>query len=255
MTDSVVAAVLLLSALSFGTTALGFALALWVRSAERAIAAGIGFSVGIMILISLLELLPEAISAVALAPALSVAALGAGLVWGANLLVPHIHLVAEGSAADAGQIRSAYLIVLGLVLHDLPEGFAMANAFVAAPELGVVTAVAIALHNLPEEFAMAVPAAAVERRRLLFGAALLSALAEPVGAILGLVAVGVAPSLNASFLAFAAGAMVFVSLHELVPMARRYRRGGSFAAGAALSVLVYVVISRFTSAAFERVSP
>jgi ZIP family zinc transporter len=135
------------------------------------------------------------------------------------------------------------------VLHDLPEGFAMANAYIAAPALGILTAIAIALHNLPEEFAMAMPAAALKRKRLLYGAALLSALAEPVGAILGLAAVGVAPALNSAFLAFAAGAMLFVSVHELVPMARRYRHGGHFVLGIASGVLVYVLLERIIAAA------
>jgi ZIP family zinc transporter len=255
VTATVVAAVLLLSALSLVTTLLGVALALRTRRSERAVASGIGFSVGVMILISLFELLPEAIGGMGPAPALAVAALGMGLVWLAHWLVPHVHLVVESGAVDAGQLRSAYLIVFGLVLHDLPEGFAMANSYVAEPALGFLTGVAIALHNLPEEFAMAVPAAAVRSKRLLYGAAVLSALAEPAGAALGLAAVGIAPALNSSFLAFAAGAMLFVSVHELIPMARRYRHAGSFAAGAALSVLVYALLSRITAAAFAQGTP
>jgi ZIP family zinc transporter len=146
------------------------------------------------------------------------------------------------------------LIVFGLVLHDLPEGFAMANAYVAAPGLGVMTAIAIALHNIPEEFAMAVPGAARRRMHMLLGAALLSALAEPVGAVIGLLAVGVAPSLNGAFLAFAAGAMLFVSVHELIPMARRYPHGGYFVLGAAASVIVYAALARITTAALGSVA-
>jgi ZIP family zinc transporter len=131
-----------------------------------------------------------------------------------------------------------------LVLHDVPEGFAMANAYVASPRLGILVALAMALHNLPEEFAMAVPAVTRRSRRFLFGAGLLSALAEPVGAILGLAVMGVAPSLNAAFLAFAAGAMLFVSGHELIPMARRYRHTGLFLAGIGLAALVYSILGR-----------
>jgi ZIP family zinc transporter len=111
------------------------------------------------------------------------------------------------------------------------------------------------LHNLPEEFAMAVPAAAVRSKRVLYGAAALSALAEPVGAAVGLAAVGVAPALNGAFLAFAAGAMLFVSVHELVPMARRHGNAGSFAGGAALSVLAYALLSRIPSAVFAAGPP
>lgn len=255
MTPKIVAAVLLLSMLSFITTAAGVALALWVRSSDRAIAAGIGFSVGIMVLIALFELLPAATIGIGAALTLAVMVAGMALVGLAHRLIPHRHLVMEGAAADAAMVRSAYLVVLGLVLHDLPEGFAMANAYIAAPAAGVVTASAIALHNLPEEFAMAAPVAAVSRGRVLFGAALLSAAAEPVGAIAGLVAVGVSPSLNGAFLALAAGAMLFVSVHELVPMARRYRHGGHFALGAAASALVYLLLAWGTAATLGQAAP
>ena len=241
-------AVLLLSLLSVFTTWLGVMLAIWLRENARAIAAGIGFSTGIMLLISLLELVPESIGVMGTPPTLLSFALGAGLVWTAHLIVPHTHLVEEKGVTDRLLVKTAYLVAFGLILHDVPEGFAMANAYIASPELGVLVAIAIALHNVPEEFAMAVPAVVIRSRRFLYGAALLSALAEPLGAVIGLVAVGIAPALNAHFMAFAAGAMTFVSLHELLPMARRYRNMGMFALGMALSLLVYALLSRITAA-------
>jgi ZIP family zinc transporter len=234
--------------LSFVTTCLGVALALRLRENARAIAAGIGFSAGIMVLVSAVELIPESVTAVGLGATLSTAGAGVVLVWAAHFIVPHTHLVEEKGIADPALIRSAYLIVFGLILHDVPEGFAMANAYVASPALGVLVALAIALHNLPEEFTMSVPAVMLRSRRFLFRAALLSALAEPVGAITGLLAVGIAPGLNAHFMAFAAGAMLFVSFHELIPMARRYRHPGLFVAGALLSVAVYWLLVRITVA-------
>jgi ZIP family zinc transporter len=240
-------AVVLLSLLSCLTTSLGVVLALVLRESARAIAVGIGFSAGIMVLISLVELLPEAIAGLGTATALASAILGATLIWVANLVIPHTHFVAEkGRGIDTALIRSAYLVVFGLILHDVPEGFAMANAYVASPRLGVLVALTIALHNLPEEFAMALPALTVRSGRFLLGAALLSALAEPFGAIIGLVAVGIAPWLNAGFLALAAGAMLFVSTHELIPMARRYGHTRLFLLGiagaAALHRLLAAVI-------------
>jgi ZIP family zinc transporter len=95
------------------------------------------------------------------------------------------------------------------------------------------------MHNLPEAFAMALLAAVIKRKRVLRGGATLPALAEPVGASIGLTAVGFAPPMNGSFLALAAGAMLFVSVHELILMARRHRHGGHFAFGAASSGPVY----------------
>jgi ZIP family zinc transporter len=240
-------AVILLALLSCLTTCLGVALAILLGTNDRAIAAGIGFSVGIMILISVVELIPESIALMGAGAMLASVALGAALVWAAHFIIPHIHLVEEQGRTDPALVRSAYLVVFGLIMHDVPEGFAMANAYVASPALGVLVALAIALHNLPEEFAMSMPAMTLKSKRFLFGAAALSALAEPAGAIVGLVAVGVAPFLNAYFLAFAAGAMLFVSIHELIPMARRYGHAAWFVGGAILSGLVHRLLNALIS--------
>jgi ZIP family zinc transporter len=202
-----------------------------------------------MVLISTLELLPEAVSLADSGAALAAAILGAALIFAFHLAIPHVHLVEEHKGADLVARKSASLVAFGLILHDVPEGFAMANAYIASPAVGVVTAVAVALHNVPEEFAMALPAVTLRRSRFLFGVALLSALAEPLGAIAGLAAVEIVPSLHASFLAFAAGAMLFVSIHELIPMARRYRHGGMFAWGVLLSALVYWLLASMAGTA------
>ncbi|RPI40920.1 MAG: zinc permease [Betaproteobacteria bacterium] len=240
-------AVVLLSLMSCVTVLAGVALALRLRENARALAAGIGFSAGIMILISVWELVPESVSTMGWGPAAGSVAAGAALVWSAHLIIPHVHLFVEAGLADRALARTAYLVAFGLILHDVPEGFAMANAYVANPALGVLVSLAIALHNLPEEFAMSVPLVLLRSKASLYGAAALSALAEPLGAVIGLLAVGIAPALNAHFLAFAAGAMLFVAIHELVPMARRYRHLGFFFWGILGSVLVYALLARLTT--------
>jgi ZIP family zinc transporter len=163
--------------------------------------------------VSAVELIPEAHAAIGLPGTSAALALGGALLWVANLALPHSHLVKEHGLEDTRLIKSVYLVVMGLILHDVPEGFAMANAYVASPSLGLLVALAIALHNLPEELAMAVPAVALRSKRFLIVAAALSALAEPVGAVIGLLAMAANPSLGAYFMAFAAGAMLFVSFH------------------------------------------
>ena len=236
-------AVIALSLLSVFTTVAGVALALRFRESEKGIALGIGFAAGIMLQISFLELIPEAAAEAGPWATLAAAGLGGLLLFGLHLAIPHTHLVKEESGIGSGTLKSAYLVVFGLILHDLPEGFAMANSYIASPSLGILVAVAIALHNLPEEFAMAVPVVLVKRKRFLYASAALSALAEPAGAILGLVAVDLLPALNPLFMAFAAGAMIFVSLHELVPMARKYGNMPLFAAGMGMSGVVYLVLN------------
>jgi ZIP family zinc transporter len=104
-------------------------------------------------------------------------------------------------------------------------------------------ALAIAVHNVPAEFAMGLPAAALASRRLLCGAAVASALAEPVGAVVGLAGAARWPGLHPVFLAVAAGAMIFVALAELVPLLGRMGAPGPAALGALISLGVYFVLS------------
>jgi len=243
LTATTYVAVLLLACLSVLTTLLGVALALYLGRNVRAIAVGIGFSAGIMLLVSFLELMPEAVADADMGSAATAFGLGMLIVALLHWVIPHTHLVEEKGAFSSALLRTAYLVAFGLILHDVPEGFAMANAYIAAPSMGVLVALAIALHNIPEEFAMAAPIVLVKKKRFLYAAALLSGLAEPLGAVIGLVAVHFHPLLNPLFMAFAAGAMVFVSVHELLPMARRYRQIGLFALGALLSMLVYALLA------------
>jgi ZIP family zinc transporter len=239
--------VILLSLLSCVTASLGVAAALALRRHAGAIALGIGFSAGIMIVISALELLPQSMAEAGPAVTVACAALGAGLILAAHWFVPHIHLFEEKGPLGDKVVKSAYLVLLGLVLHDVAEGFALASAYVATPNLGVLVALAVALHNFPEQFAMAVPAATVERKQVLFAAALAAAMAEPLGAVAGLIAAQWLPGRNPQLLAFAAGAMLFVSIHELVPLARRYGRLRLLVAGGALSLVVYGLLARLTT--------
>ncbi|MDY6943647.1 MAG: ZIP family metal transporter [Pseudomonadota bacterium] len=235
--------VILLSFMSVFTTAAGVMLALRFRESPAGVAVGIGFSAGIMLLVSCLELIPESVAQTGVICALSVATAGGLVLYALHLVIPHTHLIDEATGLGAGALKSAYLVVFGLILHDFPEGFAMANSYVASPSLGILVAIAIALHNLPEEFAMAVPAVLLRRKVFLYSSALLSALAEPLGAIVGLVAVDFLPGLNPLFIAFAAGAMIFVSIHELAPLARRYGNLSLFVVGVALSGLVYLTLN------------
>jgi ZIP family zinc transporter len=243
LTSSTYIAVLLLAFLSVFTTLLGVTLAIYVGKSERAITIGIGFSAGIMLLISFFELLPEAKDKTNIAITATACILGMLIIAVLHWLIPHTHLIEEKGAFNRTVLKTAYLVAFGLILHDVPEGFAMANSYIASPSLGILVALAIAIHNIPEEFAMAVPIVTVKKKRFLYTAAFLSGLAEPLGAIIGLMAVHFHPIFNPIFMAFAAGAMIFVSVHELLPMARRYQKFHLFILGMIVSVFVYSLLT------------
>jgi ZIP family zinc transporter len=233
--------VLLLALISGLTTVVGVALGLRLGRNTNTVAVGIGFSAGVMVLVSLRDLLPAAFAAVSAPRAWGAVGMGAGVVALLHVIIPHIHLVEEQGRLDVTSLRRSYLVAFGLALHDFPEGIAMANAYLEAASLGILVFSAVALHNIPEGFAMAVPVAAA-RRRSLAVAAVGAALSEPAGTILGLTLSHVEPGLNAVFMAVAAGAMMFVSVHELLPMALQLGRLHLFGAGLALSVPVYVLL-------------
>jgi len=232
-----------LAMLSGSVTLIGVLLALWLGQDDAFVSAGLGFSVGIMLLLACFELLPAAFEAKSVLSGSLWAAAGAGFLALANALIPHTHLIDESDPLKAHRLKAAYLVLFGLILHDFPEGFALTHSFVLDANLGLMAAVSIALHNIPEEFAIAVPALSTKSHRVLFGGAVVSALAEPAGALLGLLAIQIRPDLNAVFLALAAGAMIFVSLHELVPAARQYGRVGLFSVGLALSAIIYSILA------------
>jgi ZIP family zinc transporter len=198
-----------------------------------------------MVLVSVLDLLPAALAVMRPLRVWVGAGCGAGLVAVLHVVIPHIHLLEERGRIDARLLRRSYLVAFGLALHDFPEGIAMANAYLEAPSLGVLVFSAVALHNIPEGFAMAAPAASA-RQRSLAVAAVGAALSEPAGTVLGLALSHVESGLNALFMAVAAGAMIFVSVHELLPMAMQFRRPALFVAGLALSVPVYAVLQALT---------
>ena len=117
--------------------------------------------------------------------------------------------------------RTGLLVATGIALHDIPEGMAIAISQEAAPGLGILIALAITFHNLPEGMATAAP---LKMARIRWWKILLLnigiAFFTPLGALLGLFALeGVQNSL-AFFLAFAAGAMIYLVFAELIPLSR-----------------------------------
>ncbi|ANS78960.1 Metal transporter, ZIP family [Serinicoccus hydrothermalis] len=224
-------------------------------------AAALCFAAGVMITISVLEIAPSAqraLSEVVGGRAALLWVLGAMVVGGAVVhlfchLMPHRFTPAEaGGGEDLRRIRSGELdvgllrtglLLAGVVgLHNLPEGLATLVATLDDPRVGVVLAAAIAIHNIPEGLVVAAPiyAATGSRRRAMLWAAA-SGLAEPVGAVLGYLALRALLPVEwvDLSLALVAGMMIAVSLVELIPTALRYAaRRRDLVAGFSLGAVV-----------------
>jgi len=119
---------------------------------------------------------------------------------------------------------SGILLAIGLTIHNAPEGIAMGVGFLAASALGISMTIAIALHNIPEGLAIAVPLmqANYSRKKILI-IAFLSGMAEPIACVISLFALQhVSIIMLAFFLAFAGGAMIYITSDELIPESHKH---------------------------------
>ena len=114
-----------------------------------------------------------------------------------------------------------YLIAIGIALHDLPEGFAIAAGYAVPGQLGLAIALAIGLHNLPEGMAVAVPLnmAGVSKWSIM-GITVLVSLFTPLGTLIGLFLISFSQDFIALLLAMAGGAMFYLVVDELLPAGR-----------------------------------
>lgn len=232
--DPRVALALRASSVAALATAAGTLPLLFVRHiSQRLNDTMLGFGAGVMLAAAAFSLIVPGLEAAAdtgggtWRPALVVSAgllLGAGLLLAAEWLVPHEHFVKgrEGRAA-ARAFRRAWLFVFAIALHNAPEGLAVGVAFGGGGSAGAYALVTgISLQNLVEGLVTAMALRSVGYSRLVaMGLGAASGVIEPVAAIFGAMLVGVSSALLPWGLAFAAGAMLFVISHEVIPESHR----------------------------------
>jgi ZIP family zinc transporter len=224
---------------TWGMTALGAALVFLTKNFSRKALDGLlGFAAGVMIAASFWSLLSPALEMSQNKPYPEWFPAAVGFMLGGiflraiDALLPHLHLgfSMEESEGVKTSWRRSTLLVLAITLHNIPEGLAVGVAFGAAaagiPSASLAGAVALAigigLQNFPEGTAISIP---LRREGLSrwksFWFGQLSAVVEPVAAVLGAAAVMIAQPILPYALAFAAGAMIFVVVEELIPESQR----------------------------------
>ena len=248
---------IVLTTLAGLSTGVGGLLAVLCPPSERLLAASAGFAGGVMLTASLADLMPEALAFYggylpplacggAVVSLLTLGMLTAGLLG--RLLPEEAALAARfgksGDPARAAAMHTALVTGLALLLHNFPEGVLTFFAGTADPSLGLRTAAAIALHNIPEGLAVAVPFAYATRRRTAgVLAALVSGLAEPLGAVLAWLFLRrlFTPGFLNGTVVLAAGVMVWVALAQLLPGALHPAHRTAGILGAAVGCLLMLL--------------
>lgn len=204
-------------------TAIGTLPVLFFRSApRRAMDALMGAAGGIMVAASCWSLLIPAIERGGTFPAVTGLLLGGAFLYFADQLLPHLHPEFPDEARAEGprtQWRRSALLMFAITLHNFPEGLAVGVSF-GGGDVGAATALAIGigLQNIPEGLAIALPLRREGMNRwwaLWYGQ--LSAVVEPFAGVLGAALVLAARPVLPYSMAFAAGAMLYVVVEELIP--------------------------------------
>ncbi len=242
-------------------TALGAGLVFFFKSINRKILDGmLGFAAGVMTAASYWSLLAPAIEMAeemgglpAWVPATVGFLLGGVFLWAVDRLMPHLHLgfpIEEAEGIKTSWHRSV-LLVLAITLHNIPEGLAVGVAFgaVAAglPAASLAGAVALALgigiQNFPEGAAVSVPLRREGLSRLKsFWYGQLSGIVEPIAGVLGAAAVLLMRPILPYALAFAAGAMIYVVVEELIPESQLEKNTHIATIGAMLGFAVMMTL-------------
>ncbi|MFW5846349.1 MAG: ZIP family metal transporter [Planctomycetota bacterium] len=224
---------LIATCFTWSLTAVGALPVLFLRQVNRAMFDGIlGFAAGVMMAASYWSLLAPAIEHADgdWLPAVSGLLLGGAGLLALDKALPHLHPGLEAAEGPRSHLQRSVLLVLAMTIHNLPEGLAIGVTFAAAAQgleassIGgaMALAIGIGLQNLPEGMAVAMPLRGdgLKRRTCLFyGQA--SGMVEPIGGLIGAAAVLSMQPLLPYALAFAAGAMIYVVIEELIPESHR----------------------------------
>ena len=235
--------ILILAGLAGAATLVGVLLGSLFKKTKKNIIFSASFSASLMILISVFELIPTALKNIDAKFLFFWVAVGVLVIWLANWVIPHLHSMKEiKNCKDKCLMRMSYLVAVGLILHDFPEGFAIPSSFGHSESLGFLVVIATFLHNIPEGYILTMSQTKSNKNNFCLRSSMFSIMATFLGAILGIGLLANFQNLNPIFLSLAAGTMLFIALHELLPESFKYKDMRTFLRGIGLAVLVYLAL-------------
>ena len=243
----------LLTLLAGLSTGIGSLIAYFIKKPKMIyLSFSLGFSAGVMLFVSFVELLPQAISQIGRFTGIIVFFLGILLIAVIDMIIPeernphhYKEMPSEQTLkVDKTLLRTGLFTAFAIAIHNFPEGLTTFGTALSDERLGIIIALAIAIHNIPEGISVSVPIFyATGDRKKSFQYSFLAGLAEPIGAVIGFVILlpFLSSTLLTSLLAFVAGIMVYISIDELLPMAHRYGYSHTVILGFILGMAVMAV--------------
>ncbi len=213
----------------------------------------LGFAAGVMLSASYFSLiLPGIEAAEGLYGSVTLAALiiGAGIALGAvtvaalNEALPHEHFIEGREGLDSAALGKIWLFVIAITIHNFPEGMAVGVGFGGGNvQNGISLATGIGLQNAPEGLAVAVALRGLNYSKWRsFAIALATGLVEPIGGLIGAWAVSFSEMILPWGLAFAAGAMLYIISHEIIPETHRHGHQNRATTGLIVGLILMMVL-------------
>lgn len=243
----------------FAGTALGAAMVFFMRKEmnERVQKLLLGFASGVMIAASVWSLLIPAIEtaeragATAWIPAASGFLLGMGFLLLLDTLTPHLHFTEDKPEGMPANLKKTTMLVLAVTLHNIPEGMAVGVTFAGVMAQNTMMTMAgafalsigIAIQNFPEGAIISMPLKGQglsKKRAFLYGA--LSGIVEPAAALLTILLTSLVVPILPYLLSFAAGAMIYVVVEELIPESQAGHHSNIGTVGVALGFTLMMVL-------------
>lgn len=193
------------------------------KPAPKSLCLYLSFAAGVMYGVSFLQLIPEAIELSSILIVCLAFFSGFALMWIVDSLLPHIHPGLGEKEKDSFQ-RSALTILVGITLHNLPEGFAISSSFASVKQLGLLVAIAISVHDVPETILCVAPTFALTGRKWYsFSLGMVATVPTLIGLGFGLIFFETSSSNSLAItIAATAGIMVYLSGDELLPASQKF---------------------------------
>ena len=209
---------------------------------NRAVSFIMEFSGGLMIAVVCFDLIPSAL----LLASLPVCILGfcIGVLLALFIQDEISHHMEKWAKNNSGLLRTGFIIMAGIALHNFPEGLAIGSGFEASLSLGMSLVIVIALHNIPEGLSMAMPlklSGYATSRVILYSA--MTGLPMGIGAIIGVFAGGISEQAIGLSLSLAGGAMLYIVCGDIIPQSRALYRGRLSSIGNVLGFLCGMIVT------------